>query len=165
VDLGCGTGENALYLATRGHVVCGIDYVALPIERAKAKARARGLTVDFRVGNAFELHELHGRFDTAIDCGLFHLFNDEERAAYVTGLAAVLGAGGRFHMLCFSNLEPPGEGPRRVSRQEIYDTFRDGWEVEDVQGVSIENVATADVPWLHSSGPAGWLTTVVCTVG
>jgi putative SOS response-associated peptidase YedK len=165
VDLGCGTGENALYLAARGHVVCGIDYVALPIERAKTKARARGLTVDFRVGNAFDLHELRGRFDTAIDCGLFHLFNDEERAAYVTGLAAVLGAGGRFHMLCFSDLEPPGEGPRRVSRQEIYDTFRDGWEVEDVQAVTIENVTDADAPWLHSSGPAGWLTTVVCKRG
>jgi SAM-dependent methyltransferase len=161
LDVGCGTGENALYLASRGHVVCGVDYVELPIERARAKARARGLSVDFRVANALELDESFGRFESAIDSGLFHLLSNKARAAYVASLARVLHPGGRFHMLCFSDLEPPGEGPRRVSRAEIDQTFRDGWEVEDVHGVTIENVIDPDMPRFTPGGPRAWLATVL----
>jgi SAM-dependent methyltransferase len=161
LDVGCGTGENALYFASRGYKVCGIDYVPLPIERARAKAIARGLSVDFRVANALELQDLGREFDTVIDCGLFHLFSDKARAAYLSSLARVLRPGGRFHMLCFSDLEPPGEGPRRVSKLEIYHGFREGWKVEDVQGVTIENLTDLELPRFSPGGPRGWLVSVV----
>ncbi len=55
LDVGCGTGENALYLAARGHECWGIDFVPIAIERAKAKAAERSSDVHFAVGNALKL--------------------------------------------------------------------------------------------------------------
>src|SRR5580700_10497346 len=66
LDVGCGTGENALYLAARGHEVWGIDFVPLAIERAKAKAQDRGLSVHFQQADALELEKLGRQFDTVI---------------------------------------------------------------------------------------------------
>src|SRR5271165_5008210 len=66
LDVGCGTGENLLYLAARGHEACGLDFVAVAIERAKAKAAQRGINALFLVGNALELNQLGRRFDTVI---------------------------------------------------------------------------------------------------
>ena len=88
LDAGCGTGENALYLASRGHEVWGLDFIPVAIEGAKAKER--GLGVDFQVGDALKLDQLGRTFDTVIDCGLFHTFADEERPLYVSGLLMVL---------------------------------------------------------------------------
>ena len=73
-----------------------------------------------------------GQFDAVIDCGLFHVFSDADRARYVEGLAAALKPGGRLFLLCFSDDEPGTQGPRRVSRKELYDGFTDGWAVESV---------------------------------
>ena len=92
LDVGCGTGENVLYLAARGHECWGIDFVPVVIERAKAKPAQRGIDAHFIVGNALELGKLGRQFDTVIDCGLFHTFSDEERPAFVRGLAEVLPA-------------------------------------------------------------------------
>jgi len=94
LDAGCGTGENALYLASRGHEVWGLDFIPVAIEGAKAKAKERGLGVDFQVGDALKLDQLGRTFDTVIDCGLFHTFADEERPLYVSGLATVVRPGG-----------------------------------------------------------------------
>src|SRR5689334_2538455 len=80
LDVGCGTGENALYLAGLGHEVWGIDYVRVAIERAQQKARERKPNARFQEGNALELERLGRMFDTVIDCGLFHTFDDEQRA-------------------------------------------------------------------------------------
>src|SRR5438876_509307 len=78
LDAGCGTGENALYLASRGHEVRGIDYVPAAIERALTKAERRGLSIRFQVADALQLGKLALLFDAVIDCGLFHTFGDEE---------------------------------------------------------------------------------------
>ena len=119
LDVGCGTGENALYLAARGLDVWGIDFVPKAIERAREKALKRGLGVHFQVGDALKLEVLGRTFDTVIDSGLFHTFGDEERSVFVRGLARVVQPGGVGFILCFSDQEPPGQGPRRVSREEI----------------------------------------------
>ena len=58
LDVGCGTGENLLYLAARGHEAWGLDFVPVAIERAKAKAAQRGIDAHFIVGNALELNKL-----------------------------------------------------------------------------------------------------------
>ena len=94
LDTGCGTGENALYLASRGHEVWGLDFTPVAIERATRKARERGLNVNFQVGDALRLDQLGRTFDTVTDCGLFHTFGDEERPLYVSGLATVVRPGG-----------------------------------------------------------------------
>lgn len=156
LDVGCGTGDNALYLASRGHETWGLDYVPVAIERAETKAAQRGVRVHFQVGNALELQKLGRRFDTVIDCGLFHTFNDEERPRFVSGLAAVLTPGGLLHVLCFSDREPGSEGPRRVSRPEFAAAFNSGWHVQDIVPTQFA-VAPQAASRFSPGGPHAWL--------
>jgi SAM-dependent methyltransferase len=160
LDVGCGTGENALYLAARGHDVWGIDFVPKAIELARDKAIKRGLGVHFQVGDALKLEVLGRTFDTVIDCGLFHTFNDEERAIYIRSLARAVRPGGVVHLLCFCDQEPPGEGPRRVTQQEIRETFRGCWEVERIREARFRTADYAGAPQFSPGGPKGWLVTI-----
>jgi len=90
IDLGCGTGEHALFFAQRGHLVTGIDFVAEVIAQANTKARERGLAATFLVQDALALEAMPQQFDSGIDSGLFHVFSDEERPKYVNGLECIL---------------------------------------------------------------------------
>jgi ubiquinone/menaquinone biosynthesis C-methylase UbiE len=159
LDVGCGTGDNALFLAARGHEVWGLDFVAEAIERAQAKAAGRQLACKFLVGNALELERLRRQFDTVIDCGLFHTFSDEERPTFVAGLAAVLRPGGLLHILCFSDEEPGTDGPRRVTQQEIRDAFRAGWNVRQIEPTRFETVEHPDLKF-SPGGPKAWVATI-----
>ena len=132
LDAGCGTGENALFFATQGHKVTGIDFLEEPVARARRKATERGLSATFFVMDALALKDLPEVFDNAIDSGLFHVFNDDDRRRYVEGLATVLKPGGRLFLLCFSDEEPGTQGPRRVSKKELHDAFAKGRSVESV---------------------------------
>jgi SAM-dependent methyltransferase len=102
LDVGCGTGENALYLAAHGHEVWGIDFTPTAIQKARERAAQRHLTATFRVLNVLELPTLGRTFDTVIDSGLFHVLTDEKRPLFVDNLAAVIRRGGTYFMLCFS---------------------------------------------------------------
>ncbi len=133
LDVGCGTGENALYLAGRGHDVWGVDAAPSAIELARKKAQERGLAATFLVQDALHLHELGRTFDTVIDSGLFHALSDPERPLYVRSLSGVLRPGGAYFMLAFSELEPGGFGPRRVAQQEIRAAFSDGWRIDGIR--------------------------------
>jgi len=160
LDAGCGTGENALYLASRGHEVLGVDFVPAAIERAKAKAAERGSTARFEVADATQLDQLGRTFDSVIDCGLFHTFTDEDRARYVAGLAAVVRPEGKVHILCFSDQEPPGEGPRRITQAEIRDAFRDGWTVESIEESRFKTTDHPETQTFTPGGPLAWLATI-----
>lgn len=160
LDSGCGTGENALFFAGRGHKATGVDFLEQPIAEAKKKAQERGLSATFLVMDALYLEDIPEVFDSVIDCGLFHVFSDGDRARYVKGLASVVAPGGKLFLLCFSDQEPPGDGPRRVSQQEIYDAFADGWEVESIQPARFQ--VRPDLKDIHFSegGPLAWFCTI-----
>jgi SAM-dependent methyltransferase len=132
IDVGCGTGENALELASRGLDVLGIDASPRAIAAAKAKASERGSSAEFRVADALDLGSLGRRFMSALDCGVFHVFEDDERPVYVASLATVLAARGVLQLLCFSDLQPGTFGPRRVTQREIRDSFAGGWDVREI---------------------------------
>jgi SAM-dependent methyltransferase len=150
LDVGCGTGENALYLAARGHRVTGIDAAPTAIARAVEKAAARGLPAAFLVGDALDLRRLRRRFDTVVDCGLFHVLTDEERERYVASLGEVLASGSVVHVLAFSDAEPPGWGPRRVSEGELRGAFRGPFALGALREARFANTRGAD-------GAAAWL--------
>jgi SAM-dependent methyltransferase len=133
LDVGCGTGENTLFLSERSHVVLGVDLVPAAIERARAKAAERNSTAEFLVFDALALQELERTFDTIVDVGLFHTLQDEERPKYALSLRTVLSPGGRCFLLCWSELNAWGFGPRRVSRAEIRATFAAPWAVESIE--------------------------------
>ncbi|HUL83898.1 MAG TPA: class I SAM-dependent methyltransferase, partial [Actinomycetota bacterium] len=113
LDAGCGTGEHALMAAALGFEATGIDAAPTAIEKAREKARERGLEVRFIVGDLTDQADPDDRFDTVLDCGCFHTFDDEDRRAYVAYLRTAIVPGGRFFMLCFSDRAPGGFGPRR----------------------------------------------------
>jgi SAM-dependent methyltransferase len=150
LDAGCGTGEHALMAAALGLDATGIDGSPTAIGLARQKAAERGIDVRFLVGDALDLGSLGEIFDTVIDSGLFHVFDDGERARYVDSLRTATAAGGRVYVLCFSDRFPPGFGPRRVSEEEIRTSFSDGWTVEAIDAVGLEvNFSPEPIPaWL-----------------
>jgi SAM-dependent methyltransferase len=154
LDVGCGTGEHALFLAGRGHRVMGIDSAPAAIERARAKAAARGLAVPFLVADALDLGRLRRRFETALDCGLFHALAPERRRPYVHSLCEVLSPGGTLHLLCFSDEEPPGPGPRRIAEHELGDAFRAIFAMTRLRPGRLETL-------VHEGGARAWVATLV----
>jgi cyclopropane fatty-acyl-phospholipid synthase-like methyltransferase len=160
LDAGCGTGENALFFAARGLRVVGIDFVPEAIRRARVKGAERGLAVEFHVHDATALADWRERFASVIDCGLFHVFSDDDRQRYVGALAQVLNPGGRLFLMCFSDEEPGSDGPRRVSRQELYDVFADGWEVESVQPTRCEIHPEFTECTFSEGGPRMWFAVI-----
>lgn len=146
LDVGCGSGHNALLAAEHGAQVTGVDISAVAVERARAAAHARGLSVRFVVGDARRLAGVGERFDTVIDSGTFHTFDDADRARYVGGLAAVVRPGGRLHVVCFSERTPGDWGPRRVGEQELRDAFAQGWTAESVERATFDLAPGSPVP-------------------
>ena len=140
LDVGCGTGEHVLMAAGLGLEATGIDSAPTAIAIAKRKAGERGLSARFLVGNAFDLASLGEQFDTVLDSGLFHVFDDGDRARFVDSLRAVIPPGGRYHMLCFSDRQPGPVGPRRVTQDEIRSSFGDGWRVDSVEPATFDIV-------------------------
>lgn len=133
LDLGCGTGDNALELARRGYRVLGMDVVPEALRRAREKVEKAGVVPppEYLLGDALKLEESGVEAETVLDCALFHIFEDEERPAYVRGLEAVLSPGGRLHILSFSELETREPGPRRLTKESILRAFGGGWTLEE----------------------------------
>jgi len=129
LDVGCGAGDTIIYLARKGYEVMGIDFVSRAIDITAKRARKAGLTIPLLVHDALRLDELNENFDTIIDAGLFHNLSDGNRKRYAESLASVLKKGGSYYMLCFSNAQGGFVGPRRISKDDIYKTFADGWDV------------------------------------
>jgi SAM-dependent methyltransferase len=139
LDVGCGTGEHALMAAAYGLDATGIDAVPRAINLAQRKAQDRGLKPRFLVWDALRLPDLGEQFDTVLDSGLFHVFDDEDRARFVASLAAVMPTGGHYYMLCFSDRQPGTFGPRRVSRAEIEDAFGlPEWHIEAIDAATMD---------------------------
>ena len=152
LDAGCGTGENALYLASLGFEVWGIDSAPSAIKKAKEKAKKRGLPVNFLLTDTFKLQLLQNKFHTIIDCGLFHGFTDEERPIFVASLSSAIYPDGKYFMLCFSEQEPGSYGPRRVTRAEIRAVFYKGWKINYIREAEFESTFGAEgvKAWLSS---------------
>jgi SAM-dependent methyltransferase len=154
LDAGCGTGENALHLASRGLSVLGVDVAETALTIARAKADARGLEVEFVVADALRLEGLGRRFATVLDCGLFHTLDGEERPGYVASLASVTGQDGTLYVLCFSD-DGPDPGPHPVSQDELRAAFNpsSGWRVAAIEP---DRVQTS----FHVDGAPAWFATI-----
>lgn len=151
LDAGCGTGEHALLAASLGLPALGVDVAGTAIRMAREKARARGLKAEFAVADALHLERLGKTFDTVLDCGLFHSFENEERPAYVANLAAVTRRGGRCYVLCFSDQEP-NVGPHPVREDELRAAFNhgSGWEITALKAERIETL-------IHGDDVSAWM--------
>ena len=115
--------------------------------------------------DALALKDLPEVFDTVIDSGLFHVFNDSDRRRYVEGLATVVKPGGRLFLLCFSDQEPGMQGPRRVSSKEIRDAFAAGWVVESIEPIRFETRSDFKNITFSEGGPKAWFVVAVRVAG
>jgi SAM-dependent methyltransferase len=133
LDAGCGTGENALHLASLGLHVLGVDVAETALSIARKKAADRRIDADFVVVDALHLDRLDRVFATVLDCGLFHTFDSDERRDYVASLASVTGRGAHLYVLCFSDVGPD-TGPHPISQEELRAAFtrNSGWSVTSI---------------------------------
>jgi cyclopropane fatty-acyl-phospholipid synthase-like methyltransferase len=159
LDVGCGSGEHALLAATGGLEVTGLDISQLAVERARAKARQRGLSAEFLVGDVLALDQverLEPPFRTVIDVGCFHTFPNADRPIYASSLAAVVEPEGVLHLLCFSEHTPGTDGPRRVTQAELGATFSRDWRVDRIEP---ETFAVSNL-W-SGPQPSAWLARII----
>lgn len=128
LDAGCGTGEHALFLTACGHRVTGVDSSRRALAAAQAKAAERGLHPEFLHADAVVEITCGTTFGTVLDCGLLHSLAPEQRPVYADRLAAVCEPGASCFVLCFSDAEPPGWGPYRLTRAEVAEAMGAAWE-------------------------------------
>lgn len=154
LDAGCGTGENALHIASLGLSVLGVDVAETALAIAREAAAERGIEAEFAAADAFHLERLGRTFDTVLDCGMFHTCDRDERPGYVTSLASVTGRGATLYVLCFSD-DGPDPGPHPVSEDELRAAFgpSHGWQVATIEA---DRVQTR----MHDDGAPAWLATI-----
>src|SRR5689334_14713292 len=133
LDIGCGLGDNSIYLASRGHSVTGLDGSPAAISEARRRAEAAGVSVTFDVADATDLKGYDGRFDTVVDSALYHCLDDDGRQAYIAALYRATRPGARLHLSCFSGgnvngvIAPMGAVPE----SNIRDTLTaNGWRID-----------------------------------
>jgi SAM-dependent methyltransferase len=155
LDAGCGTGENALHVASLGLQVLGVDVAETALAIAREKAETRGIDAEFVVADAFQLGRLGRIFETVLDCGLFHTFDGDERRGYVASLASVTERGATLYVLCFSDVGPDTGGPHRISQEELRAAFNrsNGWNVTAIGPDRCKTRFEAD-------GAPAWLATI-----
>jgi SAM-dependent methyltransferase len=154
LDAGCGTGENALHVASLGLPVLGVDVAETALAVARAKAEERRIKAEFVAADAFELEHVGRTFETVLDSGLFHSLDHDERARYVASLASVTESGGVLYVLCFSDIGPD-TGPHPVSQDELRAPFESstGWRVAAIEP---DRAQTR----FHDDGAPAWLARV-----
>jgi SAM-dependent methyltransferase len=155
LDAGCGTGANALHVASLGLSVLGVDVAETALAIARAKADDRGVDVEFSVADALRLDRLGRRFSTVLDCGLFHTFDRDERPEYAAGLASVTEQNGTLYLLCFSD-EGPDTGPHPVSQDELRAAFHPGtgWNIAAIEADRVQTRFHDD------DGAPAWFATI-----
>src|SRR5262249_49526631 len=119
------------------------------ITAAEKKRAERGLAATFVTGDALDLAALGRTFDTVLDCGLFHVLEDDERRRYVRELDRVLGRGGRHVMLGFET-NPGRPGPRGYAPDELRRYFAEGWREVFIRPTSFHvfGAAEASSAWV-----------------
>ncbi len=154
LDAGCGTGENALHVASLGLSVLGVDVAETALAIAREKARARGIKVEFATADAFKLECLRRKFDTVLDCGLFHTFDGDERPRYAASLGSVTEHNGTLYVLCFSDIGPD-IGPHPISQEELRAAFNpsNGWNVAAIKPDRLQTR-------FHENGAPAWFATI-----
>jgi SAM-dependent methyltransferase len=154
LDAGCGTGENALHVASLGLSVLGVDVAETALAIAREKARARGIRVEFAAVDAFRVERLRRKFDTVLDCGLFHTFDADERPRYAATLGSVTEHNGTLYVLCFSDIGPD-IGPHPISREELRAAFNpsNGWNVAAIEPDRLQTR-------FHENGAPAWFATI-----
>jgi SAM-dependent methyltransferase len=140
LDLGCGTGNHAIYLARHDWQVTGVDFTPRALDRARQKAANAGVTPDFMLGDVSQLGvlDLTPGYALLLDLGCFHGLDDLARDRYVAGVNELAAPDARMVLFAF---QPGGRGPapRGISEEELTRRFS-GWAVKHRQALATEEL-------------------------
>jgi SAM-dependent methyltransferase len=141
LEIGAGTGTNAIWLAERGFDVLGVDVSPLAVERACAKMEGRALRCRFAALDFLAALPDGGPFQFAFDRGCFHVFDEpEERQRFAGQVAAALSPGGVWLSLIGSTEGPPREfGPPRRSAREVALAIEPVLEIVDLRAAELRD--------------------------
>ena len=125
LDLGCGTGTNAIYLARHGWHVTAIDFALTAIHLARRKVRRLDLDIDFRLEDVTRLDRLVVPFDLILDIGCLHNLDDQGRLTYLHQVKRLLAPSGTFlvYLIIKRNPDDPGRGMLEAHLSEITELF------------------------------------------
>ena len=101
LDLGCGTGTNAITLAQHGWQVVGVDFVGRAIRTARRKARQAGVLANFHLDDVTRLNGITSPFDLVLDIGCLHSLSSQQKAVYINNLTRLLAPQGIFLLYTF----------------------------------------------------------------
>ena len=133
LDVGCGLGDNAIFLASQAHQVTGIDAAAAAIEQARQRARQRGVDVQFTVADATSLAGFEGRFDSALDAACYHCLDEDARHAYAAALHRATRPNALLTLFCFP-AGGTGLATMGISEQNLRTTWgKAGWDITDLR--------------------------------
>ena len=132
LDLGTGPATQAMNLAKRGFDVLATDISPSAIKKAKASAKAAGLSIEFRVDNVLASNLAPNLVDAIVDRGVFHVLPEDKRPAYVRTVHRVLRPNGWLFLKCFSDKEPGTWGPHRIAESELRGYFRGTFEIRSI---------------------------------
>jgi SAM-dependent methyltransferase len=130
LDVGCGTGRDAVYLANRGWTVTGVDGVQRAIDRARRRAQDAGVDVNWVIGDVTRLQSLGigGDYDRVLDRGCFHGLADDGRERCAEAMTAVAAPAALMLLNAFQP-RSRGLGPRGITYEELERYFDGGWEL------------------------------------
>lgn len=145
LDVGCGLGDNAVYLARQGFTVTGVDISATALITAERRAADAHVDVRFAVADATELAGYTDAFDTVIDSGMFHCLAPADRPRYAAAAHRATRADATVLLSCFSDANPPdAERPLPgLSEAQV----REAWDGPGWQVVSLEPAAVRREGW------------------
>ena len=137
LEIGAGTGTNAIWLAERGFDVLGVDISPLAVERANTKMKGRALRCRFAALDFLATPAPDGPFQFVFDRGCFHVFDEpSERQRFAARVAAALATGGLWLSLIGSTEGPPREvGPPRRSAREVALAMEPALEIVELRSV------------------------------
>jgi len=132
LDLGTGPATQAMNLAKRGFDALATDISSSAIRKAKAAAKAAGLSIEFRVDNVVASKLETNLVDAIMDRGVFHVLPKDKRPIYVQTVHRVLRPDGWIFLKCFSDKEPGTWGPFRIAKSELRGYFDGPFEIQSV---------------------------------
>jgi 2-polyprenyl-3-methyl-5-hydroxy-6-metoxy-1,4-benzoquinol methylase len=136
LDIGCGLGDNAIYLAKQGFEVTGLDISPTALSTAERRAKDAGVHVTFAVTDSTKLEGFTDAFDTIVDSGMFHCLDDNAKRSYAAAAHRATRPGATLLLSCFSDANPADEDwPRpAVSEQTLRDVLGGaGWDIESLE--------------------------------
>ena len=130
LDVGCGRGRSAIYLAQQGWTVTGVDAVERALRVARRRAAQNGVEVELVHGDVAHLDRsgITGPFDLFLDLGCFHILPDQVRALYGASLARAAAPDARLILFAFGHNKHPF-GPRGAERDEIERYLSPAWNI------------------------------------